>query len=78
MWQMWLWLTSAHHIYFAPNQFSVIYRFPFIFWRLLPDLALLTESYLKKVLQRLTTDKNEKKYSWHVPAMKFIGKKMLV
>ena len=28
--------------------------------------------------QRLTTGKNEKEYSWHVPAMKFIGMKQLV
>ena len=27
---------------------------------------------------RLTTGKNEKEYSWHVPAMKFIGMKQLV
>ena len=28
--------------------------------------------------RRLTTGKNEKEYSWHVPAMKFIGMKQLV
>ena len=27
---------------------------------------------------RLTTGKNEKEYSWHVPAIKFIGMKQLV
>ena len=28
--------------------------------------------------QRVATGKNEKEYSWHVPAMKFIGMKQLV
>ena len=27
---------------------------------------------------RVATGKNEKEYSWHVPAMKFIGMKLLV
>ena len=30
------------------------------------------------VLKRVATGKNEKEYSWHVPAMKFIGMKQLV
>ena len=29
-------------------------------------------------MDQLTTGKNEKEYSWHVPAMKFIGMKQLV
>ena len=29
-------------------------------------------------LPRLTTGKNEKEYSWHVPAIKFKGMKQLV
>ena len=28
--------------------------------------------------QQLTIGKNEKEYSWHVPAIKFIGMKQLV
>ena len=28
--------------------------------------------------ERLATGKNEKEYSWHVPAMKFIGMEQLV
>ena len=28
--------------------------------------------------QRLTTGKNEKEYSWHVPAINFIGMNQLV
>ena len=28
--------------------------------------------------KRVATGKNEKEYSWHVPAMKFIGMKQLV
>ena len=34
--------------------------------------------WLSLPLKRLTTGKNEKEYSWHVPAMKFTGKKQLV
>ena len=30
------------------------------------------------LFQRLTTDKNEQEYSWHVPAIRFIGMKQLV
>ena len=30
------------------------------------------------VPQRVATGKNEKDYSWHVPAIKFIGMKQLV
>ena len=32
----------------------------------------------KRSLLRVATGKNEKEYSWHVPAMKFIGMKQLV
>ena len=29
-------------------------------------------------IKRLSTGKSEKEYSWHVPAVKFIGMKQLV
>ena len=33
---------------------------------------------LKEVKYRVTTGKNEKEYSWHIPAIKFIVMKQLV
>ena len=34
--------------------------------------------YFQGYFQRLTTGKNEKEYSWHVPAINFLGMKQLV
>ena len=37
-----------------------------------------TNLHLLTKLNGVATGKNEKEYSWHVPAMKFIGMKQLV
>ena len=52
IWLIWLWLTTAYHISFLLNRFSVKYRFPFPILRFLQKihLALLKDRFLKKIL----------------------------